>query len=217
MLALLLKCTQWRVLQCLLYTYVPPSSFSSPLSSLLYNASEESLRRAATSHLTLEEEDDHHHHHRQQQATSARSGRVRKSTHSKQVLISNQRLLGMCALPALVATASGADSILQLVTTTDRQRLSMAKSVVYMSSGSGSVWRPDEPEDLQRQSLTRTQEHKHKHTLSALLEHVQVPGVSGLFRQTFLLLVLVDSVHSNAGTLLLQLQLQLQQLPSLLL
>lgn len=125
---LLLKCTQWRVLQCLLYTYVPPSSFSSPLSSLLYNASEESLRRAATSHLTLEEEDDHHHHHRQQLATSARSGRVRKSTHSKQVLISNQRLLGMCALPALVATASGADSILQLVTTTDRQRLSMAKS-----------------------------------------------------------------------------------------
>lgn len=80
-------------------------------------------------------------------------------------------------------------------------------------SGSGSVWRPDEPEDLQRQSLTRTQEHKHKHTLSALLEHVQVPGVSGLFRQTFLLLVLVDSVHSNAGTLLLQ--LQLQQLPFL--
>lgn len=40
-----------------------------------------------------------------------------------------------------------------------------------------------------------------------------MPGVSGLFRQTFLLLVLVDSVHSNAGTLLLQ--LQLQQLPFL--
>ena len=66
---------------------------------------------------------------------------------------------------------------------------------------------------LRRGSRSQAQEHKHKHTLSALLEHVQVPGVSGLFRQTFLLLVLVDSVHSNAGTLLLQ--LQLQQLPFL--
>ena len=66
---------------------------------------------------------------------------------------------------------------------------------------------------IRRGSRSQAQEHKNKHTLSALLEHVQVPGVSGLFRQTFLLLVLVDSVHSNAGTLLLQ--LQLQQLPFL--